>query len=231
MKQKLTEPFARLLGLLSLEVLALSAALLVCLLLFLLMTYLVFSARDSALDTSLFAFADRIASPGMTRVMRFISFFASVEYLLVAPPLVVLVFSFYPRLRWFALKVLLISFSTSILNQLMKRFFERPRPAFALLEQSGMSFPSGHAMIGGAFYGLLIYIIWRTVHNNVWRLLLIVFLALLVLLIGLCRIYLKVHYATDVLAGYAMGFLWLLLSVTLLRRLERAYFSGQKRPA
>lgn len=229
MKQKLTQPFTRLLALLTMEVVVLGVALLVCLLLFLLMAYLVFSARDSALDTSLFAITDSIASPGMTRVMRFISFFASAEYLLVAPPLVVLVFSFYPRLRWFALKVLLISFSTSILNQLMKHYFERPRPAFALLEQSGMSFPSGHAMIGGAFYGLLIYIIWRTVHANVWRLLLTFFLGSLIMLIGLSRIYLKVHYATDVLAGYAMGFLWLLLSVTLMRRLERAYFSGQKR--
>lgn len=111
----------------------------------------------------------------------------------------------------------------SILNQAMKRYFERPRPEFAMLEQSGLSFPSGHAMIGGAFYGVLIYVVWRTVRHAFWRWLLTILLTLLILLIGYSRIYLKVHYATDVLAGYAMGILWLILSIYLMRRLEKVY--------
>ncbi|WP_299758537.1 phosphatase PAP2 family protein [uncultured Pontibacter sp.] len=229
MKHRLPQTFLRLLALLSAEALVLGFAFLLCLLLFLLMAHLVFNVGDSTLDTALFTFADRLASPGMTRAMMVISFFASAEYLLVTPPLVVLVFSFFRGWRWFALKVLLISFSTSILNQLLKRFFERPRPSFAMLEQSGLSFPSGHAMIGGAFYGVLIYIVWRTVPGAAWRWLLTCLLSLLVLLIGFSRIYLKVHYATDVLAGYALGVLWLLLSIYLMRRLEIAYTNRYQR--
>ncbi|WP_161888295.1 phosphatase PAP2 family protein [Pontibacter russatus] len=67
---------------------------------------------------------------------------------------------------------------------------------------AGFSFPSGHTMIGGVFHGLLIYIIWTTVENRTWRWVLSGFLTLVVLLVGLSRIYLKVHYATDVAAGY-----------------------------
>lgn len=225
MKQRISKTFLRLLALFSLEVLALCAAFFVCLLLFLLMAYLVFSARDNTLDAALFALADRLASPGMTLVMKRVSFFASAGFLLVAPPLVVLVLSFFPSWRWLALKLLLVTFSTSVLNQLMKRYFERPRPAFAMLHQSGLSFPSGHAMIGAAFYGLLIYMVWQKAPVMAWRWTLTLLLTLLVLLIGFSRIYLKVHYATDVLAGYATGTGWLLVSVTVMRRLEKAYFS------
>lgn len=223
MRQRLTQTFLRLLALLTAEVLVLGLAMLLCLVLFFFMAHLVFVARDNTLDAALFAFADRFSSPAMTQVMRGVSFFASFEYLLVVPPLVVLVFSFFRGWRWLALKVLLISFSTSILNQLLKRYFERPRPETALLEQSGMSFPSGHAMIGGAFYGVLIYIVWRTVRAEVWRWVLTLLLTLLVLLIGFSRIYLRVHYATDVLAGYAIGLLWLMLSLYFMRRLEASY--------
>jgi len=221
--KRFLQKFLSLLGLLSLEVVVLWAAFLGCLLLFLFMADEVFIQHDTWLDEALFRFADSHTSPRVTQAMKFITFFASAEYLLVVPPLVVLVFSFFKSMRWFGLKVLLISLSSSLLNQVMKRLFERPRPAFAMLEQSGLSFPSGHAMIGGSFYGLLIYIVWRTVHRAFWRWLLTVLLTLLLLLIGYSRIYLKVHYATDVLAGYAMGMLWLMVSVFLLRRVERLF--------
>ncbi|GAB3820496.1 phosphatidylglycerophosphatase PgpB [Pontibacter rugosus] len=201
----------------------LGLALLICLLLFLFMAYIVFAVPNSALDDALFSFADQLASPAMTKAMFILTFFASAEYLFIAPPLVVLVFCFFRHLRWHGLQVLLVALSTSILNQLMKRFFERPRPSFAMLQQAGLSFPSGHAMIGGAFYGVLIYVVWRTVHQQVWRWLLVFSLSLLILLIGFSRIYLKVHYATDVLAGFAMGFLWLMIFLRLMRQFEETY--------
>lgn len=229
--KRIFKKFISLLALLSLEVLVLWAAFIGCLLLFLFMANTVFIEQDTALDVALFNFAETHTNEQNTRIMRFISFFASAEYLLVVPPLVVLVFSFFKDLRWYGLKILIISFSSSMLNQAMKRFFERPRPDIAMLHQSGLSFPSGHAMIGGAFYGLLIYIVWRTVPNKVWRAILVAALTVLLLLIGYSRIYLRVHYATDVLAGYAMGIFWLMVSVYLMRRLEKAYIARFERQA
>ena len=66
---------------------------------------------------------------------------------------------------------------------------------------------AGHAMVGAAFYFYIAYLTWRIVHGW-WRILVIVGLVLLVLLIGLARIYLEVHYLSDVIAGYLAGFLW-----------------------
>ncbi len=226
--KRLTQKLISLLALLTAEVAVLWLAFIGCLLLFLFMADVVFVQRDGALDEALFKFANSHTSPQTTQVMKVISFFASAEYLMVVPPLVVMVFSFFERLRWYGLKVLLISLTSSVLNQAMKRYFERPRPAIAMLEQSGLSFPSGHAMIGGSFYGLLIYIVWKTVPDPVWRWSLTILLSLLLLLIGYSRIYLKVHYATDVLAGYAMGLLWLILSVYLLRKLEQVFVKKVK---
>lgn len=112
------------------------------------------------------------------------------------------------------------------MNILMKSLFERPRPIFPhLVEASGLSFPSGHAMISFSFYGLLIYIVWREIRNKGVKYFLVVFLLLLIHLIGFSRIYLKVHFATDVMAGFSLGIIWLILSIFILRKIE--YFSSK----
>ncbi|MBX0335228.1 phosphatase PAP2 family protein [Pontibacter sp. HSC-14F20] len=220
----LTKRLLALLALLSAEAVLVALAFFACLFVFSYMTREVFIQQDSALDNALFLYAATHRSDGMTRLMRFFSFFASADYLLVAPALIVLVMSWFQYLRWYALKVLVIAFTSTMFNQLLKRVFERPRPVTAMLEQSGLSFPSGHAMIGSSFYGLLIYIVWREVKDPLWRKSCVLLLLILLLLIGYSRIYLNVHYATDVLAGYAMGILWLLLAIYLMKKLERWYF-------
>lgn len=212
-----------LLALLSVKVVTLSILFIGCLLLSYSIVHDVFIDNDKVFDTLMFALADQVASPAMTRFMRYISLLGSDEYLMVVPALVVLIFAYYRGLRWHSLRVLLISFISSILNQLLKLFFERPRPSFAMLDATGLSFPSGHAMIGGVFHGLLIYIVWTTVKNRRLRWLLSGLLTLIVLLVGFSRIYLKVHYATDVVAGYTMGLIWLLMSLYLLIRIELYY--------
>lgn len=222
--KSLTKRLLQLLALLSMEVVLIGVLFLVCLLVFSYMAREVFVLQDKDFDMALFRFAASHRSENMTLLMRFFSFFASADYLLVAPALLVLGMAWFDRLRWYALKVLVIAFTSTMLNQLLKRLFERPRPETAMLDQSGLSFPSGHAMIGGSFYGLLIYIIWREVENPFWRWLWVGLLTLLLLLIGYSRIYLNVHYATDVLAGYAMGILWLLLAIYMMKKLEKWYF-------
>ena len=225
MKKQLTKTLLRLLALLSLEVVVVGLLLLGCMVLFAYMAREVFLQQDNRLDAAVFRFAQRHTSPPMTSLMRFFSFFASANYLVVVPTLLVLVFAWFKNLRWYSIKVLIIAFTSTMLNQLMKNTFERPRPETAMLELTGLSFPSGHAMIGGSFYGLLIYIIWQTVPHPVRRWLYSILLSLLLLLIGYSRIYLNVHYTTDVLAGYAMGIIWLIISLFLLHKLEKAYNS------
>ncbi len=79
----------------------------------------------------------------------------------------------------------------TILNQLLKRLLQRPRPTeFRIIEENGYSFPSGHSMVSMAFYGYLIYLIYRFVKNKYLKWISIVLLSLLICLIGISRIYL-----------------------------------------
>ena len=71
------------------------------------------------------------------------------------------------------------------------------------------------------FYGLLIYIIFKAYRDKDWKWIPIAFLILLILVIGFTRVYLRVHYTTDVIAGYCIGFLWLVFAIWFLNRLEK----------
>lgn len=97
-----------------------------------------------------------------------------------------------------------------LLNERLKMIFQRPRPADPwLVHETGFSFPSGHSMVSMAFYGFLIYLVWRCVTNQKLKYTLTAVLGVLILLIGLSRIYLGVHYVTDVLGGFLIGLCYL----------------------
>ena len=104
----------------------------------------------------------------------------------------------------------------------LKFFFQRPRPLIPLLQEiSGLSFPSGHAFMGTIFYGLLISIVYRDV-SNIWRKwILIAILVITILLVGFSRVYLRVHYLSDVLAGFCFGILLLIIFLWLIKRIEK----------
>ena len=100
----------------------------------------------------------------------------------------------------------------TVLNQLLKRILQRPRPTeFRIIEETGYSFPSGHSMISMAFYGYLIYLIYKYVKNKYIKWSLIVLLSLLICTIGISRIYLGVHYTSDVLGGFLISISYLVI--------------------
>lgn len=96
---------------------------------------------------------------------------------------------------------------------LAKNLFQRIRPVTALPDTS-FSFPSGHATISMAFYGLLIYFVWKNIESKYLRVGLIAVLSLLILSIGFSRLYLGMHFLTDILDGYFLGFAWIILGVS-----------------
>jgi undecaprenyl-diphosphatase len=113
---------------------------------------------------------------------------------------------------------------TWLLNNLLKIIFQRTRPdVLHLVAANGFSFPSGHAMITTAFYGMLGYIIWSHLRQRskpAWYVMLLTFC--LVIAIGVSRVYLGVHYPSDVVAGFAAGGICLLACVLTLRALRRS---------
>lgn len=111
--------------------------------------------------------------------------------------------------------------SSTALMFILKFIFSRDRPLIPLLKPAlGYSFPSGHSLMSFAFYGLLIHIAYHYVKNVYVKWILIVLFAMLIILIGVSRIYLRVHYPTDVFAGLAIGIIWLMVSLIILQRME-----------
>ncbi|AKQ47432.1 hypothetical protein TH63_02055 [Rufibacter radiotolerans] len=188
--------------------------------LFFWMTHTVFVEQERDLDRAAFALAGEITTPQTTSVMYFITFFGSKNFLIGGSIALALLFVFFERWRFYSVKIIAISATTTLFNQSMKFFFDRPRPETAFLEQGGNSFPSGHAMIGGAFWGLIIYLIWTNVRQKGARWFLVSLVGFWILLIGFSRVYLNVHYASDVLAGWGAGLFWLMIAISLLKRLQ-----------
>ena len=108
----------------------------------------------------------------------------------------------------------------TMLNQLLKRILQRPRPTeFRIIEETGYSFPSGHSMISMAFYGYLIYLIYKYVKNKYVKWISIIILSILICSIGISRIYLGVHYTSDVLGGFFISISYLVIYISLVNRL------------
>ena len=103
----------------------------------------------------------------------------------------------------------------TILNQIIKFIMQRPRPTeFRIIEETGYSFPSGHSMVSLAFYGYLIYLIYKYVKNKYVKWCSIVLLSILICSIGISRIYLGVHYTSDVLVGFLVSISYLIIYIS-----------------
>ncbi len=116
-------------------------------------------------------------------------------------------------------KKLILLFSSvaggALLNLALKNIFQRTRPAIpgAYLAETGFSFPSGHSMISLVFYGMVAYLAWSYVRNKRWKGMMIAGALMICALIGFSRLYLGVHFLTDVLAGWAAGGMWLAVCI------------------
>lgn len=105
------------------------------------------------------------------------------------------------------------------LNQLLKNILQRPRPTeYKIIEETGYSFPSGHSMISMAFYGYLIYLIYKYVKNKYVKWTSMVLLSILICSIGISRIYLGVHYTSDVLGGFLISISYLVIYISAVNK-------------
>ncbi|MEO7557787.1 MAG: phosphatase PAP2 family protein [Gammaproteobacteria bacterium] len=114
--------------------------------------------------------------------------------------------------RWYWLCALILAVPGGlILNLVMKDIFARARPVFMdpLLTLTTYSFPSGHALGSTVFYGVLVAFVFGNVRARHWRLLALIFATLMILLVAFSRVYLGVHYMSDVFAAIMEGLAWL----------------------
>ncbi len=208
--------------LLSLEILVVLIAFFVALFGFVFLARMIFLENRQNIDESVFAYLARHVNNVNNNVMQFFSFLGTHYFLIPANLLLVLYFLFIKKYRWYSIKIPVIALSSMLLMFFLKQIFGRNRPLMPLLnEAKGLSFPSGHAMVSITFYGLLIYLVWENVANKWIKGLIMISLFLLILFIGLSRVYLRVHFASDVLAGFCLGLMWLILSLWILNFMER----------
>jgi undecaprenyl-diphosphatase len=148
----------------------------------------------------------------LTFIMKFITNFGSYLYIFIIS-LILLVFN---KNKKDLKKLYTISLLSSILNEVLKRVFKRPRPSYQhLVSIGGYSFPSGHAAVSLTFYGYLIYLVYKSNYSNRIKIPIIVLLIFLILLIGYSRVYLNVHYFSDVLAGFMASLIFLIFIIRL----------------
>ncbi|KAE8558061.1 phosphatase PAP2 family protein, partial [Paenibacillus polymyxa] len=108
-----------------------------------------------------------------------------------------------------------------LLNTVLKMLFRRARPEInRIIEANGYSFPSGHSMTAFSMYAALTFLLWKHVPSRIGRILLVVLSSLLIVTIGTSRIYLGVHYPSDVVGGYFMSGCWMAACIWFYQRYE-----------
>ncbi|WP_019911397.1 phosphatase PAP2 family protein [Paenibacillus sp. HW567] len=155
-------------------------------------------------------------SPALTSLAKGLSLVGSSKLAVGISLLAMALLFFVLKRRVELLLFLAVGLGSQLLNTMMKGWFHRERPSIhRLIEQAGYSFPSGHSMAAFSLYGVLAYLLWRHMRNRRERIVLLVFTVLMTGGIGWSRIYLGVHYPSDVIGGYAASGAWLMLCIAI----------------
>lgn len=184
-----------------------------CILCFLVLTKDVLLHKVIRVDEVGYSFiAKYLISDTLTTVMKCITCFGGAGVLLL---ITLLLFVFIKNKKLdvcIGVNLIIIT----IFNQVFKAIVQRPRPIEnRIISETGYSFPSGHSMVSMAFYGYLIYLIYKYIKNKYLKWTLIVIFSILILLIGLSRIYLGVHYISDVIGGFVFSIAYLIIFISI----------------
>ena len=179
----------------------------ISLILFLTITENVFNNEIIKGDTIGYNIVSNLISDKLTPLVKMVTWFGSATCLILLTVILFVIIKNKKAGLLIGTNLVIIT----ILNQTLKSLLQRPRPTgFRIINETGYSFPSGHSMISMAFYGFLIYLIYKNVKNKYLKFTLIIILFILIISIGLSRIYLGVHYTSDVLAGFLLSIAYLI---------------------
>ncbi len=160
-------------------------------------------------------------NPILFPIMKGISFVGS-AYFLIPFVLVLVVYNFYKK-KPYTIKLLLISTLGSYLaNFILKNIFNRTRPLdHFLVEQGGLSYPSGHSMVAMTFYMTLAYLFTKNMRDQKKRNWIYILASIMVVLMGVSRLYLGVHWPTDIIGGYSIGYVYFLISIHIVKEKDK----------
>lgn len=186
--------------------------------LFIILWICVYFNVTTAFDNSIYNIIHSINSSVMTNIVKGITFFGNMKTIVVFNILLVILVFIKKNTK--LLLITISSIVSGVSNTLIKNIVRRARPlGLALIEENTYSFPSGHAMISVLFYGMIVYLLWK--HKVKGYKLITPVLVILILLIGLSRIYLGVHFGSDILAGWSLGLGILLIEIELYKKYNK----------
>lgn len=185
--------------------------------LFLMILLSLLENRISAFDNRVYQILSVWISEPMTKIATIITFFGSALALIIITIIVCLILA-YKKQKYGKYIIINLVIAT-VCNQIIKFLVARPRPeGYRLVVENGYSFPSGHTMVSMAFYGFFIYLIDKKIKNPYIKWSSIILLTLLISAIGLSRIYLGVHFASDVLAGLCFSTSYLIIFLQIIKK-------------
>ncbi len=170
-----------------------------------------------------------LVSPFLTSVMKTVTFFGS-EMFLFPAYLVLVSYYIYRKSNMLASDIAMIGLSSTGVLFLFKNIFKRHRPLDPLINHvTGFSFPSGHSFSSFTFFGILIYLIWHTTISRKWKIIIASLLVVFATVIAFSRVYLRVHYPSDVIAGFCLSVVWLMLSIWILHKADRGVAAANRK--
>jgi undecaprenyl-diphosphatase len=172
----------------------------------------VLGEKEDWFDTKAFIFLHNHSSPGSLQIFKLLTFLGS-TWFLFAGYIILVTYLLLKRNTADAIDIAIMGITSFVLLRVLKSVFARHRPSLPVFRTlDTYSFPSGHALLSFIFCSVLIYLAWKNNRNRTWKWLLSILLILLSVFIGISRIVLREHYASDVLAGFCIGFAWILFS-------------------
>ncbi|MGZ4160697.1 MAG: phosphatase PAP2 family protein [Neobacillus sp.] len=187
---------------------------LVCIIGFSFISLLISDHRIITFDSSVIASIQGRESPMLTSLMKFFTFIGSAPFVII---LSVLLLVFLYKVLHHRLELILFIAAvagSAVINQVLKSIFHRVRPNLhRLIDVSGYSFPSGHAMNAFTVYVIISFLLWRHIPSKLGRSILLFLSILMILAIGISRIYLGVHYPSDIIGGYFASGFWLAIAI------------------
>ena len=204
----------------SLRTLLFSFLFLASLAFFALLAHEVVGENEDWFDTKAFNLLKGYSTPAFIQFFKWLTFLGSIWFLLCAY-CILITYLLIKRRKGDAINVAIIAITSTLLMFVLKAFFERNRPPLPLFKTlNNFSFPSGHALSSFIFCCVLIFLIRKTHWSKPWKYTAAISLLFLSLLIGISRIVLRYHYASDVVAGFCLGFAWVIFSFYLQRKLK-----------
>lgn len=193
-----------------------------------LIALLVSDKKIATFDNLITSFVQELESPALTSIMKFFTFIGAG---LPVVFLSLIVFFFLYKVLHHRRELILflwVVIGSALLNETLKLIFHRARPTLhRIVNANGFSFPSGHSMAAFSLYGILTFLLWRHIQSPLGRGILIFFSTMMIMAIGTSRIYLGVHYPSDVLGGFLASGSWLTISIWFYQRYQESRYEAK----